>query len=365
MPKRRGRGEGGVEVLPSGKFRAIVCTTSPEGKRTRSSKSFATKAEALAWLRQTQQDGPAQPGTVADWLTSWLEIHKTRVGTSAYRLDSGTVARQIQPVLGSLKLRDLTPLVIERFLAGLADTSASNRHVTGRTLRMALNAAVKSGVLPRSPMRDVKIASAPKPETRSLTELELTQLIQAADQLGHGALFRLWVDAGLRPGELLGLQWHDFDGRQIHVRRSVEINTGKLKEPKTKGSKRRIVLSEHTLVLLRLAVVGKPTDPIFPTTTGLRWLQRNFRRTVWGPVIERANLHDVSPYILRHTCATLLLRAGVNLRIVSERLGHQDVTTTLKAYSHCLPGDQERAAEVICRYLPPHAIPTPNPDTDQ
>lgn len=354
--RRRGTGEGGIEELPSGSWRAILCRTGPDGNRVRSSKSFPTKAQALEWHRANATAGPVQAGTFGDWLTTWLALHKSRVSTAAYRTDS-YLAERIRPILGKVRIRDLTALECQLYLASLAPLTTSERHTIGRTLRMACHAAQAAGIVPASPMRGVKVPPAPKPETTSLSHTELIRLIQAAQEHGYGPLFRLWADAGLRPGELLGLKWCDLDGHTIHVRRSVEINTGELKAPKTKGSVRRIALSAGTVTGMEPGRAASEL-PIFPAPRGGHWWHRNFLRHTFNPVANAAQL-DITPYILRHTMATLLLQAGVNLKVVSERLGHLDVTTTLRSYAHVLPGDQERAAAVMGAILSaPHVVPT-------
>lgn len=361
MAKRRGRGEGGIELRPSGKWRAILCRTLPTGERIRSSKSFDTKAEALTWHRQHAETGPVEKGTLGDWFTTWLALHRTRVSGGAYRTDQGYIERRLRPALGNVKLRDINRLACERYLASLDALTPSDRHCTGRTLRMAMNAAVRAGVLPLSPMRGVKIAPPPKALTHSLTLAELQKLIATADAMGHGAPIRVAADAGLRPGELLGLKWGDLTGNVLFIQRSLEINTGKLKEPKTPGSRRKIPLSAGTVAALNARPRGHPTAPIFPTPTGLHWWQHNFRRDVFDPVALKAGV-KLTPYTLRHTMATLLLQRAVGLKVVSERLGHEDVTTTLKNYSHVLPGDQEAAAALFDSILPaPPAIPLKTP----
>jgi integrase len=75
--------------------------------------------------------------------------------------------------------------------------------------------------------------------------------------------------------------------------------------------------------------------------------RNNFISKLFKPLLKRAGLPDVRPYDLRHTSATLLLAAGVNIRVISERLGHESIEITLKHYAHCLPCMQEKAVEAV------------------
>lgn len=358
---RRGRGEGGVERLPSGSWRGVVCRTTPDGKRLRQSKTFEKKGDLLAWMAKTQESGPAKADTMAEWLDAWLIIHKAEVSASAYDTDAKIVDRHLRssPIAAG-KLRDLTPLRCTSFLASLANLSQSERHKAGRTLRMVCHAAAKAGLVPRSPMQGVKVHPPPKPNTHSLTPEELPVLIGAARDLGHEAFFLVASDAGLRPQEMAGLQGHDFDpaAGTLFVRRAVCRITGHLKEPKTKESRRVIELSQPTLDALAARPAGEPSAPLFPAPDGGHWPLGSLENRVYDPVRKRSRLR-MTPYTLRHTMATLLLRAGINVKVVSARLGHKDVMTTLRTYAHCIPGDQARAAAVMGSFLlPPHDLPT-------
>lgn len=343
---RRGRGEGGVERLPSGSWRAEVRKTDPDTGRTlRTRKTFKTKPEALQWIRTAE---PAAPGTLGDWLTTWLGLHRTQVAAQTYHTDDAIVGRHLRcSPLAGVKLADLTPLRCTTFLASLS-CSAGEKHKAGRTLRMACHAAAKAGLVSRSPMQGVKVPPPPKPNTHSLTPEELATLLGAADELGHGVVFRVAADCGLRPQELAGLQWHDFDPAKgtLFVRRAVCRISGRLKEPKTAEGRRVIRLAPSTAGFLAARPRGEDIDPLFPTPTGGHWHLPNLANRVYKPVIRAAGVR-MTPYTLRHTMATLLLRSGVNVKVVSARLGHKDVMTTLRTYSHVIPDDQERAAGVM------------------
>jgi integrase len=337
-------------------------------KRVRLSRTFKTKTEALDWKdeqRRLQRAGSltATSLTLSEWLTTWLEVRKPVVSANTYRTERSTVDLHVRPGLGELGLRKLSALVIEKWLARLSDSgvSANERHKCGKLLRTCLNDAVKRRVIGASPMKGVPVPPAPESEAAALEPAQLDALIQAAIEHGHEAMFRLWADAGLRPGELYALLWEDFDPKAgtIRVRKSLCQTTGKVKKTKTKDSKRTLLLAPSTV--RALDELSRPPNaqpvasaPLFPAPEGGHWWRASFMKLVFGPVARAAKLEKVlMPYTLRHTMATLLLRSGVSLKVVSERLGHKDVTTTLKTYAHILPGDQERAAAVMETILNP------------
>ena len=358
--KRRGRGEGEVELLPSGSYRArVTMGIDPvTGKRLRESSTFPTKQEALEWRASRLLAGAVTAGTVDDWLTRWLALHQSRVSAGTYRTDRQTTEKHLRPALGPLRLRAVTPLVIESWLAGLAVTPGE-RHKAGKTLRNCLNAAVRADLLPRNPMeRRVRVPSAPRPKTRSLTPDELARVLTAADGAGRGALFRVWVELGLRPGELVGLRWEDYDPDkgEVTVERTVEYTTGQVRPPKTP---RVAPLPLSPAARALLDPLRRESGVMFGTRTGKHWWPGNFLDEVFRPVMRAAEVKG-NRYVLRHTCASVLLSHGVNILVVSQRLGHSSPAFTLRVYGHLLPHDQHRAADVWGSLLPgrlPHNPP--------
>jgi integrase len=200
-----------------------------------------------------------------------------------------------------------------------------------------------------------------KPKRRTINPLSVEQartFLDAARGLRLGALFVLALDAGLRPGESFALHWDcvDLNAGTIRVALSLEEINGKarLKEPKTEKARRTLPIAPRTVGALRayrekMKAEGRDVEKglVFVNTEGGWLLQANFYRNVFTPLLKAAKLVGVRPYDLRHTCATLLLAHGVNVKIVSERLGHEDIQTTLKHYAHVLPGMQEQAVRVV------------------
>lgn len=191
---------------------------------------------------------------------------------------------------------------------------------------------------------------------------EVGRFLAAAREDRWYPLWELLVTTGLRPGEALALKWSDveFVNRRIRVQRCLvrpPASTWLLKEPKTTRGRRSVTiptavaetLRRHRSEQLRERLQAGPQfqdlDFIFGTTNGspLDWkvlVRRHFRR-----IVQRAGIPPIRPYDLRHTCATLLLAAGENVKVVSERLGHSSAALTLDVYSHVLPDMQQQAAD--------------------
>lgn len=343
-----------MQQLPSGSWRATYCRVI-DGKRHRETSTHRTKSEALDWLSEKRGTTPTTTGTLGEWLDIWLALYKSRVQPNTFRTNAGRVKKHIRPGLGHVKMKDLTPILVEHWLVKFqAELGPGEAFKCGQVLRTALYAAVKKGLISQSPFTGMRVTLPKQPEadTTALTREELARLIAAAGD--EAWAYRLWVDLGCRPSEFFALTWADFDGTCISITKSLDRTTCKVKETKTKRSRRTLPISKSNadaLQKVRAARTTLPTDLIFPAPGGGYWWSSNYSRNRWSKIVKKAGLASVSPYVLRHTCATLLLGAGVSIKTVSERLGHEDITTTLRTYVHLMPGDQEKAAEAIGEIL--------------
>ncbi len=164
----------------------------------------------------------------------------------------------------------------------------------------------------------------------------------------------------MRLGELLGLRWCDVDLDMafLSVLQALYKRSGvcKMVKPKSSHSRRRIALSPSLALLLReykaeqqtqrilLGKLPADSDLVFSHLDG-KPLDPGVVSHTFAKVLKKAGLPHIRFHDLRHSHATLLLKAGVHPKIVSERLGHANIGITLDTYSHVLPGLQERAAE--------------------
>ena len=123
-------------------------------------------------------------------------------------------------------------------------------------------------------------------------------------------------------------------------RRSIPLSTSLAKSIK---SHRRKQLEER----MKLGADYQNLDLVFASETGTPLQRKNFTDRHFKPILKKANLPDIRLYDLRHTTATLLLSAGENPKVVSERLGHASITLTLDTYSHVLPTMQKEAANKL------------------
>jgi integrase len=227
-------------------------------------------------------------------------------------------------------------------------------------LRRALKDAVRWGDLARNPAEFAdppRVRNVPQMKTWTTEQAKAFRVQAKDDRLG--AAWTLMLTTGMRRGECLGLRWEDIDlgtGRvQVVQSLGITVDGPVLQAPKT-GKGRSITLDQNTVAVLKdhrlrqleeriaggpgyedsgLVFTGDNGGPLRPDN-----FSRAFQKLVKGTDLPRIRLQD-----LRHTYASLALAAAVPVKVVSERLGHANVTTTLNIYAHVLPGMESDAAE--------------------
>lgn len=305
------------------------------------------------------------------YLERWLEISaRPRLADSTYNTyekyvkiylipeESNPIIKQLK----AIKIVELDPMSIQEHYnelgrQGIASKTIRNVH---GVLNSALNQAVKWGSIRQNPAAAVDLPKYSKREMKVLTPAQAARFMEEITLNPYRALFSLLLASGMRPGEALALRWSDIDedkGR-VSIQRALQKN-GKvwsLEEPKTPRSRRSIPLppsvmadlKEHKLDQLDYIKNNKPddyqyNDLVFAGRTGEPLDHKNLYNRHFKKILQDAGLPSIRLYDLRHTCATLLLSAGENPKIVSERLGHASTTMTLDTYSHVLPDMQDRA----------------------
>jgi integrase len=360
--KRRGRGEGSIYQRGDGTWCGSVSAGyNANGKRRRHTAYGKTKQEVQEKLRELQQNRiPEVPRlTVKAFLTEWLEttVKPSRAASTYVRYEQ--VCRlHVVPHIGTVKLARLQPLHIQHLyrIQERAGASIRQRELSGVVLQKALKDAVRLRLIPYNPCSDVQ---KPRPQRREMSVWNRDQadaFLRAASSDRLYALYVLALGTGMREGELFALEWKDVDfpGAAVTVRRTLEEVGGRVrtKEPKTAKSRRRVDLPRFALNALHehrkcMLSEGNAAAPVFCDQRGGYLRKSNVARRSFRPLMECSGIPRIRFHDLRHTAATLLLSAGENAKVVSERMGHASVQITLDTYAHVLPTMQKGAAEKL------------------
>ena len=335
-------------------------------RTVRGTKKDAERALTQALHRRdTGTDIAPARVTVAEYLQRWLRDYAAaNVAPSTLRRYQQIVGRLL-PLLGSLRLQHLRPTHIQEAYAALLQDGLAARTVLHhhRVLREALQHAVRWQLAASNPADAVSPPRPAEREMRALTPDEVHRLLAADGDPGLRAIIHVAVTTGLRLCELLGLRWSDLDldGGTASISRAAQYLSGTgitFRQPKSARSRRNIALSAETVRTLRehrrrqlerrLATGPAYVDQdlVFSTADGSvrppYQVQAAFRT-----LVQRVGLGPVRFHDLRHTAATLMLRAGVPIKIVSTRLGHATAALTLDTYSHVTPDMQREAAAAV------------------
>src|SRR5215218_4468772 len=295
--------------------------------------------------------------TVGEYLTEWVsdsDSARDTVRQRTYERYESIVRVHLAPALGRVKLKALTPahvrgLYREKLDSGLSPRSVLHIH---RTLSKALKQATDDGLIPRNVAAPVKPPRPRREEIRLLNHQQVQALFETAREDRLEALYVVAVTTGLRRGELQGLKWEDLDleAGTLQVRRTLsEPRGGYIFEAPKSGKGRNIRLTQRATAALRehrkrqleerirLGTLWQDHGLVFPSGAGTPLSGGNLNRA-FKALLKRAGLSSMIRFHdLRHTCATLLLKQGVNPKFVQELLGHRDVSLTLNVYSHVLP----------------------------
>jgi integrase len=325
--------------------------------------------------------------TVAEYLTEWLEGLRLKPQTLAgYRRK---IRLQVLPAIGHLPLDELRAMHLNKLYRQLEQRGGARGGPLSLTtvrevhniLSSAYSDAVKSGLVADSPTcradppteRECK---ARRPEMHAWTAEQLRAFLAANAGDHYLPIWHVAAATGLRRGEVLGLRWDDVDldtGR-LSVRRSLGYADTAPGEPKrlvfgpVKNHAAYLVhLDTATVAVLRQHRLAQARDRL---ALGPRWVDQDLvfaRGSLWlhqgthagGPLdpervsvsfqaavtrsgVQRIRLHD-----LRHTWATLALKAGVHPKVVQQRLNHATISITLDIYSHVVGGMDAEAAQTV------------------
>jgi integrase len=362
--RKRGNGEGSVYQKPDGRWCAQVSLgkDTVSGRPIRKTVYGSSQAEVLqkkaALIQEYANGQPQSRVRVKDLLGFWLAACSHRVSPESLSIYT-TEAAPLMTYLGDKVAAELTSWDVARAQDKMIvelGVPGTRRALT--VLRRALKYATDMALI-----RDNVARRVPLPKYRSrkgspLTPERAAILIQAARGSRLEALVTLALDTGCRQGELFALEWTDWNPATgvLSITKNLaehpRTHERRVKEPKTESSTRNILLSplgnqalhEHRA---RQAAEGYGGPLVFPTAGGIYLRKDHFRKRFWVPLLKKAGLPGLRFHDLRHTTASVLLGAGLSVKVVADRLGHGDAATTLNVYAHSLPHLHSRAAEVM------------------
>ena len=294
-----------------------------------------------------------QGKTFGEVLNLWMDNNRVRLKGGTINKYQNLIDTHIMPELGQTKINELSATRINTFLnekisRGRVDGSGGLSASYVRSIMLVINAAIKYAVSEQlcSPLKTpICKPSADKTELSILSAEEQKKLeaslLNNFDLTGAGIYISLHT--GLRIGEVCSLAWNDIDmnKRVIHVRHTVarirsSSSAGStllvIDTPKTKASKRDIPISSTLLpILLKLKTLSSKGFLLTGTNEFIKPRTFEYR---YHKILDECGITSVNYHALRHTFATRCVEAGVDIKSLSEILGHGNVSVTLNTYVH-------------------------------
>lgn len=329
-------------------------------------KKFARKTDAQRWLDQQVSDqvtgtwtDPALAGVTFGVIAErWFTTKATRAPKTiaGYRslLDTLVLPRWENTPLREVSFEDLQQWVsglsvagsVKREGHGLSASRVTQAHqVVGQVLKYA----VRAKHIAASPAEGIELPRKPETEQRYLTHEQLHRLAVAAGRFR--TLVLVLGYCGLRFGEAAALRVGDVDlkARRIRVKRSVTYvdKRGLVEGPTKNHSARTVPVPKFLAPLIETEIGERAADELlFPSRRGGN-LGVGEMRWVFDPAAAAVGVEGLTPHELRHTCASLAIAAGANVKVLQTLLGHKTATLTLDRYGHLFPDDLDRIADAF------------------
>ena len=300
------------------------------------------------------------------FLLDFLEKHKVNLSITTYNCYHRICKKYLIPLLGKYKIEELKPIHIQNYvddLIGILSPQTIKIHIN--ILNLALKKAYRLRLIRENIVDCIEIPRYKKFKNNIYNKEDMIKLLQTSKGTELELPIHLASGLGLRISEILGLTWDnvDFNENTITISKITVRNNGKviLKDPKTESSERTISAPVELMTLLKdykknmierklkgeirnemnLIFFDKNELPIAQDV-----LSKKFNRFLKENNLEHIRFHD-----LRHSHVTLLINSKVPIRVISERVGHSNINTTLNIYAHALKEMDLEASDKISETL--------------
>ena len=296
-----------------------------------------------------------------DFLLDFLEKYKMNLSITTYNCYMRICKKYIIPLLGDIKLCDIRPIHIQNYVDDLLDLlTPQTIKVHLNILNLALKRAYRLKLIKENVVQFVEVPKNKKYKNEIYNAEDMKKLLEKSRETSLELPIILASGLGLRISEILGLTWNniDFNDFTITIDKITVRDKGQviLKEPKTESSIRTISAPKEIILMLKqlkkdrlaaklrgekshreLIFYDKNLNPIAQDV-----LSKKFRYFLQENNLKHIRFHD-----LRHSHVTMLIDAKVPIKVISERVGHSNVNTTLNIYYHALREMDQESSDKI------------------
>lgn len=321
-----------------------VTLTLPNGKRKYFRGATKREAEKKRDAARKELDAGLDISnnlTVAEFAEVWLrEYKKGTVRDVSYAGYESAVRNHIVPQLGRLRVKEVVPAHIQSLMRSMSHLAKGTQSRILTTTRSFFDSAVENNLILKNPcVKSIRPRGEEADEKRPLTSAQSDMLLEKARGTKLYLFVLLGLEAGLRRGELLGLQWSDinFDYGILSVDRSIapteEHTAGAVNlDLKTDAAHRKIPLPWYVVDELRAARARAKSVYVIPGKNG-NFMTLPALSYQWGKLVEKLNF-SVHPHLMRHTRITRWFEQGLDIKEVQYLAGHSNSRMTLDIYTH-------------------------------
>lgn len=357
-----------------GRYKASIVVGSDENGKQIRKYVYGSKDEVtlkLAESRVKMSKGISideKNTTLSEYARKWFKLNKSTKEYNTKVMYEYAIEGHILPQLGHIKLKDLKKHHIQELINQKhADGLTRTLEMIKLTIRQILNQAVEDEYIYKNVAKKLDMPSHIVKPKRTLTDYEISLIGKADITLKANAFLYTLLWTGVRPGELLALTKNDIDFKKnlIKINKTVvfKVNQPEIKNmPKTTAGIREIPIVEELKTLLIEYMKTVDAIYLFPSESK-SLMSKSARTKFWSGIIKKLNLaaggndkikaiaNDITPYIFRHTYATMLYYAGVDIKKAQYLLGHKSILITYQIYTHLESKENANTPNQINQYM--------------
>ena len=283
--------------------------------------------------------------TMGEWALKWLDTYKKNVSYNTKTMYKRIVERYIIPNIGDIQLREIKKYMLQNMINKIVDEGHTRTAEQAKlTLSQIIAAAIDENYIFVDVTRGINVPRRIKQEKRVLTDEEIKNIYSKDLSVKERAFISILLYTGLRRGEALALKWTDvdFENKKLNVDKTAifEENVTTIKAgTKSDAGMRRIPLAQNLIDDLNLLKSVNSTEWVFPMFSDEEPMTRSAFRKFWEKLKNKGIPKNISPHSFRHTYATKLYYAGVDVKTAQYLLGHSNIQITLDIYTHLKNAD--------------------------
>lgn len=302
--------------------------------------------------------------TVKEWIEQYIELYGKHLRKTTFKNRISRIENHIIPELGNMKLQKMTKAQYQKFINRKLETLKISTVKGIHGCFMAIvNKAIEHEILDRNRLKGVIISKDEEEKIKFLTREEVEKLMFVAKSFPFDEYMAVFIllRTGLRKGELLALTWKDIDFKNKTLTVNKNRNSLGTFPPKTKKSNRTISIDNRLIKELKSLKTWhkknklknkayQDSNYVIVDEWGIPHHEWRINRFL-SSMSKKANINNVGPHGLRHTHAVMMLESGVDIKTVSDRLGHTKINMTADVYLHVSRKQENEAVSKLERYL--------------